>query len=80
MSATVMRFPRKWAALVEPLRRRVGPLADVKFGIGLNWNRLGEPAAPWSPAASVDCSALHPVIQPGLALRWLLATAGTSGG
>jgi hypothetical protein len=41
MSATVMRYPREWGALVEPLRKRVGPLAAVKFGIGLNWNRLG---------------------------------------
>jgi hypothetical protein len=42
MSATVMRYPREWAALVDPLRARVGPLADVKLGIGLNFNRLDD--------------------------------------
>jgi len=42
MSATVMRYPREWAALIDPLRARVGPLADVKFGIGLNFNRLDD--------------------------------------
>lgn len=44
MSATVMRFPRQWAALIAPLRKLIGPLAVVKFGVGLNWNRLGERA------------------------------------
>lgn len=39
MSATVMRHPREWAAQVEPLRARVGPLADVRMGVGLNFNR-----------------------------------------
>lgn len=41
MSATIMRHPRDWAALTDGLRARVGPLADVKMGVGLNFNRLG---------------------------------------
>lgn len=42
MSATGMRHPRDWAALAAPLRARVGPLADVKMGVGLNFNRLDD--------------------------------------
>jgi hypothetical protein len=40
MSATIMRFPRDWAALVAPIRGRMGRAAKVSMGIGLNFNRL----------------------------------------
>ena len=43
MSATVMRFASQWATLVQGLRDRVGSdHADVKIGIGLNFNRLDD--------------------------------------
>ncbi|KAI8472420.1 MAG: hypothetical protein J3K34DRAFT_210613 [Monoraphidium minutum] len=40
MGATIMKYPRSWAAAIEPLRQRVGPLADVLFGIGINFTGL----------------------------------------
>jgi hypothetical protein len=42
MSATVMRYPSDWAALAAPLRARVGPKADARVGVGLNFNRLDD--------------------------------------
>lgn len=34
MGATIAKHPREWAALIEPLRERIGEEADVLFGIG----------------------------------------------
>lgn len=34
MGATIMKYPALWAAVIEPLRRRVGAMATVLFGIG----------------------------------------------
>ena len=45
MSATIMRFSREWGSMTEELRARVGGglgLADVKIGVGLNFNRLDD--------------------------------------
>jgi hypothetical protein len=30
----VMKYPGDWAALIDPLRARVGAMADILFGIG----------------------------------------------
>lgn len=41
MSATVMRYPSQWAKLVPVVRSIIGDKhADVKVGIGLNFNHL----------------------------------------
>jgi hypothetical protein len=41
MSATVMRYTSAWASLIPAIRTTVGAsLADVKVGIGLNFNAL----------------------------------------
>jgi hypothetical protein len=49
MSATIMRFTSAWRALIPGLKQRLlastlpgGPPADVKIGIGLNFNRLDD--------------------------------------
>jgi hypothetical protein len=45
MSATIMRFSREWGSMTEDLRARVEGglgLADVKIGVGLNFNRLDD--------------------------------------
>ena len=42
MGATIAQYPRDWAALVEPLRARLGDDAEVLFGIG------EPPAAGWN--------------------------------
>lgn len=43
MSATIMRFASQWGDLVQTLKDRVGSEhADVKIGIGLNYNRLDD--------------------------------------
>lgn len=43
MSATVMRYAGQWVALVPMLRDRISSVhADVKVGIGLNFNRLDD--------------------------------------
>jgi hypothetical protein len=34
MGATVAKYPREWASLIDPLRERIGDEADVLFGIG----------------------------------------------
>lgn len=34
MGSTISKFPREWAAIVDPLKERVGREADVLVGIG----------------------------------------------
>jgi hypothetical protein len=70
MSATVMRYPRDWAALAGPLRSRVGPLADVKMGIGLNFNRLDDTSSTGQTYSSSRASWL----------LWLLGATDALGG
>ncbi|GBF88099.1 hypothetical protein Rsub_00811 [Raphidocelis subcapitata] len=71
MSATVMRYPRDWAALAAALKSRVGPLADVRLGIGLNFNRLDDTSSTAQTYTSSRASWL----------LWLLgATDGLGGG
>jgi hypothetical protein len=43
MSATIMRFAAQWGNLIPRLRDRVGNAhADIKMGVGLNFNRLDD--------------------------------------
>jgi hypothetical protein len=43
MSATIMRFAAQWGGVIPRLRDRVGSThADVKMGVGLNFNRLDD--------------------------------------
>lgn len=43
MSATMMRYTRDWASTIPDLRRMIGTtLADVKVGVGLNFNALDQ--------------------------------------
>ncbi|WIA33971.1 hypothetical protein OEZ86_007066 [Tetradesmus obliquus] len=43
MSATIMRFAGQWAGIIPRLRDRVGNAhADIKMGVGLNFNRLDD--------------------------------------
>jgi hypothetical protein len=43
MSATIMRYASQWGGLIPRLRDRVGNAhADVKMGVGLNFNRLDD--------------------------------------
>jgi hypothetical protein len=43
MSATIMRFAAQWGTLIPRLRDRVGNMhADIKMGVGLNFNRLDD--------------------------------------
>ncbi|KAF6266415.1 hypothetical protein COO60DRAFT_1474808 [Scenedesmus sp. NREL 46B-D3] len=43
MSATMMRYTRDWVSTIPDLRALIGTtLADVKFGVGLNFNALDQ--------------------------------------
>lgn len=43
MSATIMRYTSQWATMVPAIKSIVGTqYADVKVGIGLNFNALGD--------------------------------------
>lgn len=71
MSASVIRYPRDWAALTSALKSRIGPLADVRMGIGLNFNRLDDTSSTGQTYTSSRASWL----------LWLLgATDGLGGG
>jgi hypothetical protein len=42
MGATIAKYPRDWAACVEPLRKIIGDDADVLFGIGVNFTGISK--------------------------------------
>ena len=43
MSATIMRYTSQWATMVPAIKNIIGNKhADVKVGIGLNFNALGD--------------------------------------
>jgi hypothetical protein len=70
MSATIMRFASQWGALMPRLRDRVGTTqADVKLGVGLNFNRLDDTTSVSKTYGSSRMSWL----------AWLVGVEGGSG-
>jgi hypothetical protein len=70
MSATIMRYSSQWGALMPRLRDRVGAAqADVKMGVGLNFNRLDDTTSVSKTYGSSRMSWL----------AWLVGVEGGSG-
>eukprot|EP00879_Flechtneria_rotunda_P011737 GHRR01012258.1.p1 GENE.GHRR01012258.1~~GHRR01012258.1.p1 ORF type:complete len:433 (+),score=130.19 GHRR01012258.1:664-1962(+) len=71
MSACIMRYASDWAKLVQPLKTRITTQhADVKIGVGLNFNRLDDTT---SVSKTYESSRLS-------WMMWLMDAEGQGGG
>lgn len=65
MSATVMRYPEQYHAMIEPLRRTIEgsrsglPQSAVKIGLSMNFNKLDDASSATVTTCKLSAHSLH---------------------